>query len=110
LPLTKTLIAITFLAGLLPVIGNLISNTVIFVVALSNSTYVALVALIFLVVIHKLEYFLNARIVGTRIRASAWELLLAMIVLEVAFGIAGLIAAPVYYAYIKNELSDAGLI
>ena len=110
LPLTKTLIAITFLAGLLPVIGNLISNTLIFVVGLSLSIYVALVALVFLVVIHKLEYFLNARIVGTRIRARAWELLLAMLVLEVAFGIAGLIAAPIYYAYIKNELSDAGLI
>jgi predicted PurR-regulated permease PerM len=62
------------------------------------------------VVIHKLEYFLNARIVGTRIQARAWELLLAMLVLEVAFGIAGLIAAPIYYAYIKSELSDAGLI
>ena len=110
LPLTKTLIAITFLAGLLPVIGNLISNTLIFVVGLSLSIYVALVALVFLVVIHKLEYFLNARIVGTRIRARAWELLLAMLVMEVAFGIAGLIAAPIYYAYIKNELSDAGLI
>jgi predicted PurR-regulated permease PerM len=33
-----------------------------------------------------------------------------MILMEVAFGIAGLIAAPIYYAYIKNELSDAGLI
>jgi predicted PurR-regulated permease PerM len=110
LPLAKTLIAITFLAGLLPVIGNLISNTLIFIVGLSISSYVAIGALIFLVVIHKLEYFLNARIVGTRIRANAWELLLAMIVLEVAFGIAGLIAAPVYYAYIKNELSDAGLV
>jgi predicted PurR-regulated permease PerM len=110
LPLTKTLIAVTFLAGLLPVIGNLISNTLIFVVGLSLSIYVAIVALVFLVVIHKLEYFLNARIVGTRIRARAWELLLAMLVLEVAFGIAGLIAAPIYYAYIKSELSDAGLI
>ncbi len=110
LPLTKTLIAFTFLAGLLPVIGNLISNTLIFIVGLSISIYVAIAALTFLVVIHKLEYFLNARIVGTRIRARAWELLLAMIVLEVAFGIAGLIAAPVYYAYIKNELTDAGLI
>jgi predicted PurR-regulated permease PerM len=66
--------------------------------------------LIFLVVIHKVEYFLNARIVGTRIQARAWELLLAMLVLEVAFGMAGLIAAPVYYAYIKKELSEAGLI
>ncbi len=110
LPLTKTLIAITFLAGLLPVIGNLISNSLIFVAGLSISVYVAIVALIFLVVIHKLEYFLNARIVGTRIQARAWELLLAMLVLEVAFGIAGLIAAPIYYAYIKSELSDAGLI
>jgi predicted PurR-regulated permease PerM len=110
LPLTKTLIAITFLAGLLPVIGNLISNTLIFIVGLSISVYVGIGALVFLVVIHKLEYFLNARIVGTRIRAHAWELLLAMLALEVAFGVAGLIAAPIYYAYIKNELSDAGLI
>jgi predicted PurR-regulated permease PerM len=110
LPLTKTLIAITFLAGLLPVVGNLISNTAIFVVALSISLYAALAALLYLVVIHKLEYFLNARIVGARIHARAWELLLAMIVLEVAFGIAGLIAAPVYYAYVKGGLADAGLI
>jgi hypothetical protein len=29
LPLTKTMIAVTFIAGLLPVIGNLISNTVL---------------------------------------------------------------------------------
>ena len=108
LPLTKTLIALTFVAGLLPVVGNLISNTAIFVVGLSVSLYVAIAALVFLVVIHKLEYFLNARIVGTRIHAYAWELLIAMIFLEVAFGIAGLIAAPIYYAYIKNELSDAG--
>ena len=110
LPLTKTLIAITFLAGLLPVVGNLISNSIIFVVGLSISPYVALAALVFLIVIHKVEYFLNARIVGTRINAHAWELLIAMILLEVAFGIAGLIAAPIYYAFIKNELSDAGLI
>jgi len=110
LPLTKTLIAITFLAGLLPVVGNLISNTAIFVVALSISLYPALAALVYLVIIHKLEYFLNARIVGSRIHARAWELLMAMIALEVAFGIAGLIAAPVYYAYIKEGLADAGLI
>jgi predicted PurR-regulated permease PerM len=33
-----------------------------------------------------------------------------MIVMEAAFGFAGLIAAPIYYAYVKNELSDARLI
>lgn len=110
LPFTKTLIVITFLAGLLPVVGNLISNTVIFIVSLSHSLGVAIGALIFLIVIHKLEYFVNARIVGTQIQARAWELLLAMLVMESAFGIAGLIAAPIYYAYLKDELSDRGLI
>jgi predicted PurR-regulated permease PerM len=110
LPFTKTLIVITFLAGLLPVIGNLISNSVIFIVSLSHSLGVAVGALIFLVVIHKLEYFVNARIVGGEIQARAWELLLAMLVMESAFGIAGLIAAPIYYAYLKAELSDRGLI
>jgi predicted PurR-regulated permease PerM len=71
---------------------------------------VAVAALAYLIVIHKLEYFLNARIVGERIRASAWELLVAMILLEAIFGIAGLIAAPIYYAYLKSELKAAELI
>jgi predicted PurR-regulated permease PerM len=110
LPLVKTLIVLTFLVGLLPVIGNLISNTVIVVVSLSYSLGAALGSLIFLIVIHKLEYFLNARIVGSQIRAKAWELLLAMLVMESAFGMAGLIAAPIYYAYLKDELSSRGLI
>lgn len=110
LPLTKTLIAITFLVGLLPVIGNLISNTLIVVVAMSQSLGLAVAALVFLVTIHKLEYFLNARIVGSRIQARAWELLLAMIVLEAVFGIPGVIAAPIYYAYLKAELKAAALI
>ena len=35
LPFVKTMIAITFIAGLLPVIGNLISNTVIVVISLA---------------------------------------------------------------------------
>jgi predicted PurR-regulated permease PerM len=55
LPLTKTLIVMTFLLGLLPVIGNLMSNTLITVVALSLSIWVAVAALGYLIVIHKLE-------------------------------------------------------
>ena len=70
LPFTKTMIAITFIVGLLPVIGNLISNTVIVVVSMSHSLGVAIGSLAFLVVIHKLEYFLNARIIGGKIRAN----------------------------------------
>lgn len=110
LPLLKTLIAVTFLCGLLPVLGNVVSNTVITVVSLSWSWELAAVSLGYLVVIHKLEYFLNARIIGGQIQARAWEMLIAMLAMEAAFGIAGLIAAPVYYAYLKNELSARGLL
>jgi len=110
LPLTTTMIAITFLVGMLPVIGNIISNTIIVVVSLSVSLAVGVTSLAFLVVIHKLEYFLNAYIVGTQVRAHAWELLLAMLVMEAAFGVSGLIVAPIYYAYLKDELLSQKLI
>ncbi|WP_342641174.1 AI-2E family transporter [Rhodoligotrophos ferricapiens] len=110
LPLLKTIIAVTFLAGLLPVIGNLISNTVIVIVSLSLSLYVALASLAFLVIIHKLEYLLNAKIIGGHIHARVWEVLLAMLVMEAAFGVPGLVAAPIYYAYIKDELVERELI
>jgi len=110
LPLAKTLVVLTFVVGLLPVIGNLISNTAVVVVGLSVSPYVALVALMFLIVIHKLEYFLNARIVGGQINARAWELLTAMLLMEAAFGVAGVVAAPIYYAYLKDELTARELV
>ena len=109
-PLAKTLVVLTFVIGLLPVIGNLLSNTAITIAALSVSLGVGIAALAFLIVIHKLEYFLNARIVGTQIHARAWELLIAMLVMEAAFGLAGVIAAPIYYAYLKSELEAKGLV
>jgi predicted PurR-regulated permease PerM len=110
LPLAKTLVILTFVVGLLPVVGNLISNTVVVIVGFSASVYVAVAALVFLVVIHKLEYFLNARIVGAQISARAWELLVAMLLMEAAFGIPGIVAAPIYYAYLKDELSARELV
>lgn len=110
LPLVKTMIALTFLVGLIPVIGNLISNTVIVIVSLSQSLGVAIASLAYLIVIHKFEYFLNARIVGGQIRANAWELLMAMLLMEAAFGLAGIVAAPIYYAYIKSELRRRDLV
>jgi predicted PurR-regulated permease PerM len=110
LPFASALVAITFVVGLLPVVGNLVSNSIIVVVSLAHSPQVAMASLGFLVVIHKLEYFLNARIVGSQIAARAWELLLAMLVLESAFGIPGVVAAPIYYAYLKRELTDTGWV
>jgi predicted PurR-regulated permease PerM len=110
LPLVKTLVAITFIVGLLPIVGNLISNTAIIIVSLSQGLSVAVASLTYLVFIHKLEYFLNARIVGSHINARAWELLVAILVMEAAFGIPGVIAAPIFYAYFKAELHDKGLV
>lgn len=110
LPFAKTLVVLTFVAGLMPVIGNLISNTVLVVVALSHSLETALACLAFMVVLHKFEYFLNARIIGAKINARSWELLIAMLVGEALFGMLGVIAAPVLYAYAKDELTARGLI
>ena len=110
LPLAKTVVVFTFVVGLLPIVGNLISNAVIVVLSLSHSPDLALLSLVFLVLVHKLEYFLNAQIVGKRIQARIWEMLLAMLVMEAAFGIAGLVMAPIYYAYLKAELDSRGWI
>ena len=109
-PLSKTLVVLTFIVGLLPVVGNLLSNTAVTIAALSVSLGVGVAALGFLILIHKLEYFLNARIVGTQINARSWELLIAMLLMEAAFGLAGVIAAPIYYAYLKSELVAEKLI
>jgi predicted PurR-regulated permease PerM len=39
-----------------------------------------------------------------------WELLLAMLAMEAAFGVSGVIAAPIYYAFLKDELTSQGLV
>ncbi len=110
LPLIRTMVLVTFIVGLMPIIGNIISNTIIVLISLGLSLGAAVAALAFLIGIHKLEYFINARIIGSRIDARAWEILTAMLVMDAAFGIPGLVAAPIYYAYLKAELADRKLV
>ena len=110
LPMTTLLILLTFVAGLLPVVGNLISNFTIVLISLGISPLVAVSSLVFLVLIHKLEYFTNARIVGTEVKANVWELLTAMLLMEAVFGVAGLVTAPVVYAWLKQELRAYRLV
>jgi predicted PurR-regulated permease PerM len=99
------LIVLTFLCGLLPIIGNLISNTLIVGVGFTISPQTALVALVFLVVIHKLEYFLNSKIIGDRIKSPMWLTLVGLVLGEKLMGIPGMILAPVVLHYIKVEAS-----
>ena len=110
LPMRGTMILVTFLCGMIPVVGNLISNAVIVLISLSASPGVAGASLAYLIIIHKLEYFMNAKIVGGHIDAAAWEILLAMLCMETAFGIQGVILAPIAYAYLKSELKARALV
>lgn len=110
LPLLMVLIPLTLITGMLPVVGNLISNAAIVVISLGSSLGVATASVVFLILIHKLEYFTNARIVGGEVHARAWELLCAMLAMEAIFGVAGLIAAPVVYAWLKAELKAREMI
>jgi len=104
LPHRTLVIVLTFLCGLVPIIGNLISNTIIVCLALTVSIGLALGALIFLVVIHKLEYLLNSKIIGQRIRNPVWLTLIGLVIGERLMGIPGLVLAPVVLNYIRVEM------
>jgi predicted PurR-regulated permease PerM len=110
LPYTVLLLLLTFIAGLIPIVGNLICNTVLTLVGLSVSLPVAVACLAFLILIHKAEYFVNAKVIGSRTHIGVWELLAVMFVMEAVFGPAGLVAAPLFYAYAKKELQASGWV
>lgn len=109
-PFATTLVVVTFLCGLIPVIGNLISNTVITILSMGVSIGTAVASLAYLIVIHKLEYLINSRIVGGETDSQAWEILLAIIIGETAFGVGGVVLAPIIYTFVKRELRDRGLV
>jgi predicted PurR-regulated permease PerM len=104
MPHAPLLIVVTFLCGLVPIVGNLVSNTIIVFVALTVSLKLAISALVFLIVIHKLEYLLNSKIIGDRIRNPVWLTLIALILGERLMGIPGLILAPVVLNYLRVEM------
>jgi predicted PurR-regulated permease PerM len=108
-PHIAVLVGLTFMCGLLPIVGNLISNTFIIGVSFTISPEMAVFALVFLVVIHKLEYFLNSKIVGDRIKNPMWLTLIGLVVGEKLMGIPGMILAPVVLHYIKVEASQRKL-
>lgn len=110
LPHTPILIIFTFVAGLVPIVGNLVCNVVITIVGLSVSPIAATACLGFLILIHKAEYVINAKVVGARTQMGVWELLSVMFVAEAVFGPAGLVASPLFYAYLKKELIMARMV
>ncbi len=105
-PYIAVITVLTFLCGLLPIVGNIMSNTLIVFVGFTISPRMALVALIFLMIIHKLEYFLNSKIIGDRIKNPMWLTLIGLVLGEKLMGVPGMILAPVVLHYIKVEASQ----
>ena len=106
LPYASVIIGVTFLCGLLPIIGNIISNSVIVGIGFTISPQVAMAALVFLIILHKLEYFLNSKIIGDRIKNPVWLTLLGLVIGERLMGIPGMILAPVILHYVKMEAAQ----
>lgn len=104
-PHLLVVVVLTFVLGLLPILGNLLSNALIIGIGFTLSHQTALFALLFLMAIHKLEYFLNSKIIGDRIRNPMWLTLLGLVLGERLMGISGMILAPVFLHYIKVETS-----
>ncbi len=105
LPYLTFLIPATFIVGILPILGNVISNTFIVGTALVVSPKLAVFALGFLIVIHKMEYFLNSKIVGSNLNAPMWQTLIGILVGEMVMGIPGIILAPALLYYIREEMT-----
>lgn len=104
LPHPFLMIFIVFFCGIFPVVGNLISNSVLILTAfVSIGVWGAVVCLILLVSIHKLEYFLNSKIIGGIVKLPMAVTLGALIFCEVMLGIPGLILAIPLVLFIRHE-------
>lgn len=111
LPNATVLIVLVFLFGLLPIIGNIISNTILTASALATAgAFEAAVCLGLLVGIHKLEYFLNSKIIGDIVKLPMAVTLTALILTEIILGAFEMIIAIPLVLFIRHEMEGlAGL-
>jgi len=101
------LIFTVFFCGLLPIIGNIISNTIVTITAIiSIGFWAGGICLVLLVGIHKLEYFLNSKIIGDIVHLPMVITLTSLVVCDVLFGILGLILAIPLVLWIRHELEN----
>lgn len=103
-PFRTFLILLTFVCGLIPIVGNIVSNSFITMAGLTESVHLAVGGLIYLVILHKLEYLLNSRIVGGSIDTPMWMTLIGLVVGEATMGVPGVLIAPALLHYVREEL------
>lgn len=94
----------TFIFGVIPIVGNIVSNAIIVGTALTVSAHKAAVAMIFLVVSHKAQYLLSGQILGSRINTPVWQILAGLLIGEAVMGVPGMILAPAMIHYMREEL------
>jgi predicted PurR-regulated permease PerM len=98
------MIFVVFFCSLFPVVGNLMSNSVLTINAfVATGLFGTLICLILLVGVHKLEYFLNSRIIGGIVNLPMAVSLGALIFCEVLLGIPGLILAIPLVLFVRHE-------
>ena len=104
LPFSTFLVPATFVLGLLPIIGGVLSNSLVVAAALTVSTRLAVVALVFLIVVHKAQYLLNSHVLGSTLGSPTWSILLAIVLGEILMGVPGIVLAPALLHYVRVEL------
>src|SRR5208337_456939 len=98
------MIFVVFFCGLFPVVGNLMSNSVLTINAFAATGIGGtLVCLVLLVGVHKLEYILNSKIIGGIVHLPMAVSLGALIFCEVRLGIRGLILAIPLVLFVRHE-------
>ena len=103
-PFKTFLILTAFVCGMVPIVGNVISNIAIVTAGLTVSVQLATFGLAYLVVIHKLEYLLNSRIIGGLIDTPMWMTLIGLVVGEAMMGVPGVLLAPALLHYAREEM------
>ncbi len=107
LPNAAILIILVFILGLLPIIGNIISNTILTATALAAAgAFEAAVCLGLLVGIHKLEYFLNSKIIGDIVKLPMAITLSALVITEIVLGPFEMIIAIPLVLFIRHEMEN----
>jgi predicted PurR-regulated permease PerM len=106
LPHLGVALGITFIAGLVPVVGNLIGSVMLVAIGFVVSPGDGLLALGFVAVLHYVGFVLSSKIIGAKIESSFWLTLVALVVGESLLGVTGMVLAPAALHYIRMEASQ----
>lgn len=106
LPFKVLLVSMTFLFSFIPALGNIVCNSLMAVVCAANGPFIAVLAVVYLIVAHKAEYLINAHFLGRLQSVSVAEILLGLVVGETLFGLFGLVLIPIVYLYLLQALKE----